>query len=119
MDSLDQSNAENHDEWSRIWLKRARGVLIGQYATDELVEIYGLKLQPLEGRGGFCDIFFEEQNPDSDQSDYRYIDTLNLTQFATARQILYQLASYFPDDREPPEEPSEEDDDPGPSPIYQ
>lgn len=106
------------EELSRLWLTRARGVLLGSYASDELVNIYGLRLQRVPGATQYCDVFYPRKS-DDEEDDYLYLDTLNVNRFGSSRHFLRQLLSYFPEDAEPPEEPDETEDEPSHTPTFQ
>lgn len=113
----EQTERLSDDELAQLWLTRARGVLMGKYASDEVVWIYGLTVQRAGATNRYWDVFYKEGD-DEDEDPYRHIDTLDAEKFASARQVLQQLESYFPDE-EPPEEPQSETADPEPSPTFQ
>ena len=118
-DKKDQESVPSIRQMENIWLKRSRGVLIGKYASDERVKIYGLDLQRVTGSSDLYDVFQIVETEDGEEEDANYIDTLNIVQFASARAILQQIRAYYPDEEDVPEEDEVEDDEEDPSPTFQ
>jgi hypothetical protein len=110
-DSTDELTAA---EQRAIWRQRAGNVMIGHYAADEAVNIVGLTLNRVSGDSDIWEVY--EQVED----DYRYIDTINVSQFATASQLVTQLSGYYPDEDEAENvEPREETEESTPGRSYQ
>jgi hypothetical protein len=116
---MPESEDESEDDLTAaeqkvIWRQRAGNVMIGHYAADEAVNIVGLTLNRVSGDSDIWEVY-EQMN-----DDYRYIDTINVSQFATASQLVTQLASYYPDeDKTENVEPREETEDSTPSRTFQ
>lgn len=116
---MSESEDESADELTAaeqrvIWRQRAGNVMVGHYAADEAVNIVGLTLNRVSGDSDIWEVY--ERVDD----DYRYIDTINISQFATASQLVTQLASYYPDEDEAENvEPREETEESTPGRSYQ
>jgi hypothetical protein len=110
-ESADQLTAA---EQRVIWRQRAGNVMVGHYAADEAVNIVGLTLNRVSGDSDIWEVYERVED------DYRYIDTINVSQFATASQLVTQLASYYPDEDEAENvEPREETEESTPTRSYQ
>jgi len=97
-----------------IWRQRAGNVMIGHYAADEAVNIVGLTLNRVSGDSDIWEIY--EQVDD----DYQYVDTINVSQFATASHLVTQIRSYYPDENDTENvEPRKETEESTPSRSYQ
>jgi hypothetical protein len=105
------------EELETVWLQRSRGVLVGQYASTDRVSIYGLELQRVTGSSSLYDVFQATEQDDGEE-EITYIDTLDISQFASARSILNQIISYYPEEEEPPKEDVADGED-EPSPTFQ
>lgn len=108
-----QVMVDNDDEESisieklqKTWLQRARGVLVGQYGSNQAVEIYGLWLQRVDGNSQYYDVAYPT---DGDDDKHVYVDTIDIGQFSSARQIVKKMKSYYPDESKVPEEPEEDE----------
>jgi hypothetical protein len=97
----------SQEEQNQLWRKRARNLLTGVYATDEYVEIYGLRIKYTDTGRDFVDVFTLDRS-DSD-SDLQHIDTIQITEYATVGQFLIQLRSYFSDEQQIPDEPEQDE----------
>ncbi|MFC7043927.1 hypothetical protein [Halonotius sp. GCM10025705] len=104
----DSGEELSQEERNQLWRKRARSLLIGIYATDEYVEIYGLRIQYSNTDRDFVDVYSLDQ--DNNEKDLRYLDTVQIAQFATVGAFLAQLRSYFTDEQQIPEEPEEDEE---------
>lgn len=104
--SEDDSEEGITGEQRMVWRQRAGNVMIGHYAVDEGVNIYGLTLNRVSGNSEMWHVYEEVGD------EHRYIDTLNVSQFPTATQLINQLISYYPNEQEAESmEPKEETED--------
>lgn len=97
---------------------RARAILLGSHNIDTTIPVYGLQLQRIESNSPLYDIFAPAE--DENDEDLTYLDTINVEKFVTARDLVGQIISYYPDEEsaEQADTKDEEFDDPEPTPGF-
>jgi len=104
-------------ELQTAYLQRARAMMMDFYSQDETAVIYGLHLDKVESQGDLWDVFHVEGGGEDSEGDVQYIDTIDISHFATAGQILQQLGTYFPDDEAAEAEPDDQGEVEEPDPT--
>lgn len=109
-----QKIALTEEELIQRYRQRARAVMMGFYSQDEHVHINGLYLQKVHGNDSLWDVFAKDENDEA-----LYIDTLNVDQFASARQLFAQISDYRSRSESEPTEDVEDTDEPDPTRSFQ
>ena len=114
-----EDSQEDSTDPHTLYLKRCRNLLVDYYAQDEKVLIYGLFFTKADSSGDLWDVA-EAIETDGEETEYRYIDTVNVSKFVTAVDLRNHVLSYFPDeDPDPdPEEIEETEDDADPTRAF-